>query len=86
MAFAIKVTSQDRVRYYSQTIITINDGYFNDLILLTEGVDQEEVDISRTLIQAEEKLEKIKLQLAPTLKAKIVEFPEVIEYDQKESE
>jgi hypothetical protein len=86
MAFAIKVTEQNKVRYYSQTIITLNDGYFNDLILLTEGVDQEEVDISRTLIQAEEKLEKIKVQLAPTLKAKIVEFPEVIEYDQKESE
>lgn len=86
MAFAIKVTELDTVRYYSQTIITLNDGFFHDLILLTDGVDQEEVYISRTLIQAEEKLQKIKVNLASTLKAKIVEFPEVIEYDQKESE
>lgn len=86
MAFAIKVTDHDTVRYYSQTIITLNDGFFSDLILLTDGVDQDEVDISRTLIQAEEKLEKVKAQLASSLKAKVVEFPEVIEYDQKESE
>ena len=85
MAFAIKVTEKDTVRYYSQTIITLNDGFFSDLILLTTGVDKDEVDISRTLVQAEEKLERIKAQLASTLKAKVVEFPEVTENDQKES-
>lgn len=85
MAFAIKVTEKDTVRYYSQTIITLNDGFFSDLILLTTGVDKDEVDISRTLVQAEEKLERIQAQLASTLKAKVVEFPEVTENDQKES-
>lgn len=85
MAFAIKVTEKDTVRYYSQTIITLNDGLFSDLILLTAGVDKDEVDISRTLVQAEEKLERIQAQLASTLKAKVVEFPEVTENDQKES-
>lgn len=85
MAFAIKVTQKDKVRYYSQTIITLNDGFFSDLILLTTGVDKDEVDISRTLVQAEEKLERIQAQLASTLKAKVVEFPEVTENDQKES-
>lgn len=85
MAFAIKVTEKDTVRYYSQTIITLNDGFFSDLILLTTGVDKDEVDISRTLVQAEEKLERIQAQLASTLKAKVVEFPEVTEDDQKES-
>lgn len=85
MAFAIKVIEKDTVRYYSQTIITLNDGFFSDLILLTTGVDKDEVDISRTLVQAEEKLERIQAQLASTLKAKVVEFPEVTENDQKES-
>lgn len=85
MAFAIKVTQKDKVRYYSQTIITLNDGFFSDLILLTDGVEKDEVDISRTLVQAEKKLERIQAQLASTLKAKVVEFPEVTENDQKES-
>lgn len=81
MAFAIKISSVDQVMYYSQTITTIGGDQFSDIILLTNGKDPEEVDVSRTLIQAEEKLEVVQQHISGKLVAKIVEFPEVIEHD-----
>jgi len=81
MAFAIKITANNETMYYSQTIVTIGGDRFSDLILLTNGKDPEEVDVSRTLIQAEEKLETVQQHISGRLVAKIVEFPEVIDND-----
>jgi hypothetical protein len=86
MAFAIKITdTQEGIfKYYSQTITTLKGDIFSEIILLTDGVDSDEVDISKTLIEAEKKIDMIKKHfLQGVLKAKIVEFPEAEDYDGK---
>jgi len=85
MPFAIKLTHRSTVKYYSQTITTMDQDDFTEIILLTDGKDAEEVDVSRTLVQAEKKLEQIIKYVPDKVEAKIIEFPEVIEYDQDES-
>lgn len=82
MPFAIKFISQTDsnkpiVRYYSQTIETLTNKGIDQLILVTDGSDPVEVDISKTLIEAEFKLGKIMNKIpAQLLKLKVVEFPE----------
>jgi hypothetical protein len=87
MAFAIKITDtqEGTYKYYSQTITRLKGDIFSEIILLTDGVDSDEVDISKTLIEAEKKIDMIKKHfLQGVLKAKIVEFPEAEDYDGKE--
>jgi hypothetical protein len=87
MPFAIKIQLESDatkdsggVRYYSQTIETlVQDAGLNKIVILTTGEDPEEVDISSTLIEAEEKLEKLTInkRYKNVSSIKIVEFPEL---------
>lgn len=89
MPFAIKITqesefSQDVEKYYSQTIEVIKRNRFADLVIVT--TEESEIDISKTLVEAEFKLKLISKYLKSRyINAKIVEFPEVID-DQEETE
>ena len=87
MPFAIKLEitknnnqpSENLVRYYSQTIETLVDGAgLDQMVLLTNGEDPEEVDLSSTLIEAEKKLEELTInkKYKNIVSLKIVEFPE----------
>lgn len=89
MAFAIKITDvQSGVyRYYSQTIIRLKGDSFSDIVLLTDGEDLDEVDVSKTLVEAEKKIDEVKKHfLQGILKAKIIEFPEIEEYNKIDNE
>lgn len=89
MAFAIKITNiqEGIVRYYSQTIMTIKGDTFLDIVLLTDGKDYDEVNVSKTLLEAEKKIDEIKKHfLQGILKAKIIEFPEIEEYNKIDNE
>lgn len=85
MAFALKLTRyyesiafKDEVKYFSQSIDVLNKRDFSTLILLTDGSDPDEVDVSITLKEAKEKriflMKHIKTK---NISVEIVEFPEV---------
>jgi hypothetical protein len=86
MPFAIKVQlghnatkNSEGVRYYSQTIETLTENSgLDEIVILTTGEDPNEVDISSTLVEAEEKLEQLTInkKYKNILYLKIVEFPE----------
>lgn len=94
MSFAIKLISNKideygvktifKEKYYSQTIERLLATDFEKLILLCDGEDPDEIDLSFTLLEAETKLEEIKPLIntrvkpgKPFVSAKIVEYPEV---------
>lgn len=100
MGFAIKITKENETRYFSQVVESLSGLGFNKMVLLADGSDPDEVDISRTLVQAEKKLELVNDALrVPDARsafdhnndsffpptAKIVEYPEVNDNDQEES-
>jgi len=87
MNFAIKIIAPKKVhifrqyseatvtRYYAQTIETITNKGINRLIILCDGSDPEEVDLSETLIEAEEKIKELRLEVKYYV-FKIIEYPE----------
>lgn len=94
MPFAIKLelkpfdltTELNSVRYYCQTLETLNDGVgLTEMVILTDGKDPEEVDVSSTLVEAEKKLERLTAnkKYKNILSLKIVEFPEKLDQDKK---
>lgn len=95
MPFAIKLEitknyydnqPENLIRYYSQTIETLVNGVgLDQMILLTDGEDPEEVDLSSTLIEAEKKLKELtgNKKYKNILSLKIVEYPEIQKEDKK---
>lgn len=87
MPFAIKVelkpfdlaTSENNIRYYSQTIEVLDQSVgLSRIVILTNGKDLDEVDVSSTLIEAEKKLQELinNKKYKNVLSLSIVEFPE----------
>jgi hypothetical protein len=75
-------------RYYSQTIEKLLPNGFEKLILLCDGKDPDEVDVSDTLIDAEKKASQILPMISnrirpgkPFVSVKIVEYPEYAHND-----
>jgi len=75
MAFAIKISAPRKKdvnifrqceefsfidRYFAQTIESITNKGIESILILCDGDDPEEVDLSDTLIEAEEKLDIIR--------------------------
>lgn len=98
MPFAIKLIEKEisdigsvyvlNERYYSQTVERLLSNGFEDLILVTTADNPEEIDISKTLLEAEVKVEKISNILDKRIRTnksyistKIIEYPEVEEND-----
>lgn len=83
MPFAIRYKDPKLgIRYYSQTIESLHSTEgIKEIVLLTDGRDPDEVDVSRTLVEAENKLYSIVLRYPEALHLKVVEFPEPEEND-----
>ena len=96
MPFAIKVQfghnatkNSEGVRYYSQTIETLTENSgLDEIVILTTGEDPNEVDISSTLVEAEEKLEQLTInkKYKNVSSIKVVEFPEIINENKNSEE
>lgn len=85
MPFAIKVIKEHdeglsknktTERYYSQTLETLGRNGFEKLVLLTDGSEPDEIDISRSLEEAEVKATLIKSSIrSKFVYTKVVEYP-----------
>ena len=87
MGFAIKIiipkkiaifgqcSEENNVRYFSQSIESVTNKGLKNLILLCDGNDPGEVNVSDTLIEAEEKLNVLRKQVKYSV-FKIIEYPE----------